>query len=176
MKPRSLPLLFPALALLLGLAVGGCGHPSLDVKVPKEQVISLIAGQFPMVRKVGGLTVTLSSPQVRFDGVGNRIELRGALDFAMDSLPPGTGEVAIAAKLGVENGLVVLNDVEIQEVTLDGVAGENAEVMKRFVSQSLLQALDGVTVYDLGKSAASQYVGGITVTEDGLDIRLQQGP
>jgi len=179
--PRFLSLLFSALGLLLPLsllclALGGCGHPSLDLKVPKEQVVSLIAKQFPMARKVGTLTVTLSAPETDFDGARDRIELRCALDFAMEALPPGNGEVRIEGKMGVENGSVILTEVQVEEVTLDNVAGDNAEVMKRFISQSLLQALDGMTVYDLGKNGAAQYVAGITVTEDGLDVRLEQAP
>ena len=176
MTPRLLPISSSVLAMLLFLAVGGCGHPSLDVKIPREQVVPLIVKQFPISKTVGAFTVTLSSPRIRFDGVQNRLELSGNLDFTMAGLPPGNGEVTIQAKLGVDNGEIVLTEVQVPEVSLNGIDNDNAAVMKKFVSQSLLQALDGVVVYDLGKNGTSQYVAGITVTEDGLDVRLAPAP
>jgi len=136
----------------------------------------MVSKQFPMERKEGTLAVTLSHPQIHFDGTQNRIDLKCDLEFTMGDLPSGSGGVSIEGTLAVGDEAILLREVQVREVTLDGTLGDNAEVMKRFVSQSLLESLDGMVVYSLGKEAASRYVAGITVTDDGIEIRLEASP
>jgi len=175
---RRFLFLLPRLCTVsLAVLALGCGHAALDVKIPREEVVTLISKQFPITRTAASLTVTLSQPRVRFDGEHNRIEISSDLDVAMTGIPAGPGRVTIDAALATGDGGVLLQDVEVRDVTLDASVGENADVMKKFVSQSLVQSLEGLKIYSFGADTlASRSVAGIAVTEDGLQVHLEMAP
>ncbi len=171
--PRSLPLLLCAAAAFL---TAGCGIPSFDIHVPKETIMERIGHQFPVTKKNGAITLTLSNPRVEFKSAENRLGSHADLLAEMQGARPAHGEMECDGTLAYEDDAVAFTDAALKELQLNG-RPDDSEQLKQLMAQSLLHELNGMKVYhihpdDPKERFVAKALREVVVTDQGITIRL----
>jgi hypothetical protein len=169
----------PRLAVVLSaslLFLAGCGPISFDITVPRETIVQRLAGQFPLTRTSGPMTLTLSNPHIDFETAQNRIGMRAEVTVEMEGMPPARGETAFDGTLTFENLAFVFGDVTMKKFEVSGLPDDGGR-LQELMRRSVLREIRNMTVYhihadDPKEKLAAETLQGVRVSDTGLVITL----
>jgi len=148
----------------------------------RDELQAELARRFPITRRYGELfLVSLHHPQLALEGSANRATLASRLVISSPVLQPSSvgGEVAISSGLRWDAGglAVRLQDPRAERLRIDGVAGNDAQNLRRIGAAVAQEALQGYPLHtfrpeELRFGLKTYEVQSINISDDAITVRF----
>lgn len=172
--------LLPALCLPARPARAGFNLLSNEFTATRDELQAELAKRFPITRRYGELaSVSLHDPQLALDGGANRATLASRLVIVSPLLRPSSvgGQVAVSSALRWDaTGLSVrLQDPRAQQLRIDGVTGNDAQMLERISASVVQEALQGHPLHTFRRDELrfGLKVQGITIAADEIKVQFE---
>jgi hypothetical protein len=148
LRAAASAILLPALCLTARPARAGLNLLRNEYTATRDEVQAELAKRFPIARRYGELaSVSLHDPQLALDGAANRATLASRLVILSPLLQASSvgGQVAVSSGLRWDaQGLSVrLQDPRAEHLRIDGITGNEAQILERISASVVQEALQG---------------------------------
>ncbi|MEM6885993.1 MAG: DUF1439 domain-containing protein, partial [Verrucomicrobiota bacterium] len=145
----------------------------LEFAIPKSQLDPRIKAKFP-VSKGTLLRVTLSNPELEYLDAKDRLQVDVEVAArVIGLLPTAKGQAQVEGGLGYikENRTIIMTDVEVKKLNIDGLPEGKHEELLALVGQAIRPVLTELELYQFDSNSrlenlAGAYLKGFRVEKD----------
>jgi hypothetical protein len=180
LRAAASAILLPALCMTARPARAGLNLLRNEFTATRDEVQAELAKRFPVTRRYGELaSVSLHDPQLALDGPANRATLASRLVILSPLLQASSvgGQVAVSSGLrwDAQALSVRLQDPRAEHLRIDGVTGNDAQILERISASVVQEALQG---YPLLTFRPEEFrfgfkVQGITIGADEIKVKFE---
>jgi hypothetical protein len=180
LRAAASAILLPALCMTARPARAGINLLRNEFTATRDEVQAELAKRFPVTRRYGELaSVSLHDPQLALDGPANRATLASRLVILSPLLQASSvgGQVAVSSGLrwDAQGPSVRLQDQRAEHLRIDGVTGNDAQILERISASVVQEALQG---YPLLTFRPEEFrfgfkVRGITIGADEIRVKFE---